>query len=216
MVARFRCVDAAVIRAAAHDSELNLPPWPDLTGQTPEQVRQWRSWLRQLWEHEALVEAIEVASPTLARTVQDVCDGLADQPRRVRRVVESMVGYLLRMTSRATPFGLFAGVAPAGLGSRASVRWGEHHRAVARPDAVWLTEVITRLETQPNVLSALPVVANNLSFVRGDRLVVPSQPHVSDSGEISPSDVAVRLGIPAYREIAGRTAALPPRQGVPG
>ncbi|MGH8938210.1 MAG: hypothetical protein ACRDV2_02555, partial [Actinomycetes bacterium] len=66
MAAQFRCVDAAVVRVAVFGSELDLPPWPDLTGGTPEHVREWRSWLRLVWQQEALVEAIEVASPVLA------------------------------------------------------------------------------------------------------------------------------------------------------
>lgn len=74
-------------------------------------------------EQDTLVEAIEVASPVLARRVGGVCGGHVQQPRRVRRVVESVTRYLLRMTTRATPFGLFAGVAPVRIGPTASVRW---------------------------------------------------------------------------------------------
>ena len=50
MVAQFRCVDAAVIRVAVFGSEWELPPWPDLTGDTPVHVREWWSWLRLVWE----------------------------------------------------------------------------------------------------------------------------------------------------------------------
>ncbi|MGH3694567.1 MAG: lantibiotic dehydratase family protein [Pseudonocardiaceae bacterium] len=192
MVARFRCVDAAVIRVAVFSGEWDLPPWPDLTGSTPEHVREWRSWLARVWEQDALVEAIEVASPVLARRVGDVCGGRVQQPRRVRRVVESVVRYLLRMTSRATPFGLFAGVAAVRIGSAASVRWGERHRAVARLDAAWLAEVIAELEARPDVLRRLPVMANNLGFVRGDRLVVPCQQPPGVAGQVRPGDVSVR------------------------
>lgn len=192
MAARFRCVDAAVIRVAVLGSELDLPPWPDLTGDTPAHVRQWRDWLRRVWAQEAFVEAIEVASPVLVRRVQDVCDGRVQQPRRVRRVVESVLRYLLRSTSRATPFGLFVGVAALRLGSTASVRWGQRHRAVARPDAAWLAEVITQLEVRPEVLRCLPVVANNLGCVRGDRLVVPCWQDPGVVGEIRPGGVSVR------------------------
>jgi thiopeptide-type bacteriocin biosynthesis protein len=192
MAVQFRCVDAAVIRVAVFGSDLELPPWPDLTGDTPEHVREWRSWLRRVWAQEALVEAIEVASPVLARRVGDVCGGQVQQPRRVRRVVESVIRYLLRITSRATPFGLFAGVAPLRIGSAASVRWGGEHHAVARPDAGWLAEVITQFEARPEVLRRLPVVANNLGFVRGDRLVVPCQQPPGVPGEVRPADVSVR------------------------
>jgi hypothetical protein len=192
MAARFRCVDAAIIRVAVLGGGLELPPWPDLTGGTPEHVREWRSWLARVWQQEALSEAIEVASPLLARCVGDVCGGWVQQPRRVRRVVESVIRYLLRMTSRATPFGFFAGVAPLCIGSVASVRVGEQHYAVARPDAAWLAEVIAHLEARPDVLRHLPVVANNLGFVRGDRLVVPCQHRPGAAGEVRPVDVSVR------------------------
>ncbi|MGH3899488.1 MAG: lantibiotic dehydratase [Pseudonocardiaceae bacterium] len=189
---QFRYVDAAVIRVVHYENELELPPWPDLTEETPEQVPQWRNWLRLVWQQEALVEAIEVASPVFARRVQDVCGGQVQQPRRVRRVVESVIRYLLRMTSRATPFGLFAGVAPLRIGSTAGVRWGEWHRTMARPDAAWLAELIIHLEARPDVLRHLPVMANNLRFVRGDRLVVPCQPRPGIAGEALPADVSVR------------------------
>lgn len=72
MAAQFRCVDAAVIRVAVLSGSLELPPWPDLTGDTPEHMREWRIWLARVWQQEALVEAIEVASPLLARRVEDV------------------------------------------------------------------------------------------------------------------------------------------------
>ncbi|MGH3792871.1 MAG: lantibiotic dehydratase, partial [Pseudonocardiaceae bacterium] len=133
MAARFRCVDAAVIRVAVQGSNPELPPWPDLTGTTADHVREWRRWLRLVWQQDALVEAIEVVSPVLARRVEDVCGEGVQQPRRVRRVVESVIRYLLRMTSRATPFGLFAGVAAVRIGSAASVQWGEQNHLVARP-----------------------------------------------------------------------------------
>ncbi|MGH3867798.1 MAG: lantibiotic dehydratase [Pseudonocardiaceae bacterium] len=192
MAAQFRCVDAAVIRVAMFGSNLEPPPWPDLTGDTPEHMREWRNWLALVWGQDALVEAIEVASPVLARRVGDVCGGRVQQPRRVRRVVESVIRYLLRMTSRATPFGFFAGVAPLCIDSTTSVRWGERHRPVTRPDAAWLAEVITQLEAQSDVLRHLSVVANNLGFVRGDRLVVPCQQRPGVAGQARPADVSVR------------------------
>ena len=72
--------------------------------------------------------AVEAASPDLARQV-------GQHPRRagraraaVRRAVLSMLRYLLRGTSRATPFGLLAGVAPARIGLRAAFSAGTGHR----------------------------------------------------------------------------------------
>ncbi|MGH3694576.1 MAG: hypothetical protein ACRDRX_11435 [Pseudonocardiaceae bacterium] len=41
------------------------------------------------------------------------------------------------------------------------------------------------------MLRRLPVVANNLGFVRGDRLVVPCQQHPGVPGVVRSADVSV-------------------------
>ncbi len=188
----YRVIDAAVVRAATHTSGMDVPPWPDLTGGTSKHVGQWRRWLEQVWAQDAFAAAVEVASPVLARRVGEVCAGRQRQARQVRGVVVSVVRYLLRMTSRATPFGLFAGVAPARFGSELAVRCGEDHQAVARVDTAWLAGVITRLETCAELRRRLPVVLNNLSFVRDGRLVVGCRQQPTEPSRTVPAEVSVR------------------------
>jgi hypothetical protein len=188
----YRFVDAAVVRVATHTSGLELPPWPDLTGSTSEHVAQWRRWLQQVWASEAIAAAIEVASPVLARRVREVCDGREERARQVRRAVASVVRYLLRTTSRATPFGLFAGVAPARFGSDLVVRHGEDHHAMARVDAVWLADAITRLEGCPELRRQLPVMVDDLAFIRDGRMVVGCQQQPVASSQPAPAEVSVR------------------------
>ncbi len=188
----YRFVDAAVVRVVTHPSGLDLPPWPDLAGRTDEDVAQWCSWLRQVWAFEAIAAAIEVASPVLAFRVREVCDGRPLPARQVRRAVVSVVRYLLRTTSRATPFGLFAGVASARFGPELVVRYGEDHHAVARVDTEWLAGAITRLETCSELRRLLPVVVNNLAFVRDGRLVVGCQRQAGASSRTAPAEVSVR------------------------
>ncbi len=104
----------------------------------------------------------------------------------------SVMRYLQRATSRATPFGLFAGVAPARVGSRSAVRFGDGHHAVARVDAEWLGEVIRRLETCHELRNRLLVVRNNLAFVRDERLVVGCQQQAGTAARTEPAEVSVR------------------------
>jgi thiopeptide-type bacteriocin biosynthesis protein len=189
----YRWIDAAVVRAAAFPGTHELPPWPDLSGNTNEHVIQWRRWLAQVWADEAVAEAIELASPALAHRVRQILGSRHEAPRQMRRVALSVARYLLRMTSRATPFGLFAGVAPARFAADPLVEWGRHHRPVARPDAVWLTHVVSELEARPELLRRLPVVVNDLCYVRGGRLVVPCQQQpAAGSGWVAPAEVSVR------------------------
>jgi len=145
-----------------------------------------------VWAQDAAAAAIELASPMLARGVHEVCAGHQQRARRVRRVVVSVVRYVLRMTSRATPLGLFAGMAPARFGPGLELRFGEQHHAVARVDTEWLAGMITRLEACPELRRRLPVVLNNLSFVRDGRLVVGCQQRPSASRRTEPAEVSVR------------------------
>lgn len=104
----------------------------------------------------------------------------------------SLARYLVRMRGRATPFGLFAGVAPVRFGQEPSVCWAEGHHAWARADAVWLAGVIDQLESCRALRHRLTVMVNDLAFVRGDRLVVPWQPHGGNRDRDTPVEVSVR------------------------
>lgn len=188
---RYRWVDAALARVTAGGEGSMAVPWPDLNGATDGQVGQWRAWLAQVWAHEPVVEAIEVASPVLARQVAHLHAGHDIKPQHLRRMVLSVARYVLRMTGRATPFGLFAGVAPVRFGTEVNVRWGEDHQVTARPDAAWLSSVVSDLEGCPQLLRRLTVVASNLCFVRDGRLVVPCQP-VNGVGPDEPAEVSLR------------------------
>ena len=189
--------DAVLIRAAAYPGHIDLPAWPDMTGTTDEHAGQRRGWLAQAWSREWLADAIGVASPVLARQVARVIAGSACDPRRLRLLMLAVARYALRMSGRATPFGLFAGVAPASVGPDLRVRWGEDHRPVLRAGASWLADAVTRLEAYPELLARLPVVANNLAFTRDGRLVAPDQQHVGGWGEgrglAVPVELSVRL-----------------------
>ncbi|MGP3959736.1 lantibiotic dehydratase [Nonomuraea sp. 3N208] len=202
---RFQHVDAAIIRATAFSSRPDPPPWPDLTGTSPAHVAEWMSWLRRVWADQAFAEAIEVASPALAGQIEDLCSGRIQQPRRVRSAIESTLRYLLRATGRATPFGMFAGVAPARIGGTAALRRGNGHHASARLDAAWLTALVKRLEARSDLLPQLPAVANNLVFERGERLVLPC--HLQP-GQAGTADITVRNTPPVRAAMSAARAPV--------
>ncbi|KPI27138.1 Thiopeptide-type bacteriocin biosynthesis domain containing protein [Actinobacteria bacterium OV320] len=138
------------------------------------------AWLRAVWANTDVAEALQYSSPVLAAQVGALCTAEHPALRDVQRVALSVARYLLRAQHRATPFGLFAGVATAEFGPQARADWGEEHVAVGRAGAEWLAAVVARLESCPDLLERLPVVVNNTVTYRGDRLVVPFQPDVRD------------------------------------
>ncbi|MFI6055589.1 lantibiotic dehydratase [Streptomyces violascens] len=121
-------------------------------------------------------EALEVSSPSLARTVDAVLEGEPVAASDLRKAHRAVTRYLLRAASRPTPFGLLAGVLWGSFGAATKGELtGAGHRAV-RPDAGRLARLIAEWERDPAVHLGLTVVVNGLCFVRGDRLVLPFAP----------------------------------------
>lgn len=168
----YRHVDVALLRAAAAPLTDTLNRWPDLTD-----IDGCRRWLEQMWSRPDLADAVRQASPSLAEGVDAIRAGHTVSDKQIRSTTLSTTRYLLRSIGRPTPFGLFAGVAPAILARTAKASWGEDHRGVARANTGWLADIITRLEQCPDLLERLAVVVTDLALRRGGRLEVPQGPN---------------------------------------
>ncbi|WP_406133743.1 lantibiotic dehydratase [Streptomyces anthocyanicus] len=187
----YRCADTALVRAA-RSTRLPLPAWPDLTDDTSDCEVRWQTWLRDVWSLSEAADSIEQASPLLAQQVQTLCSVASPETRQLRRAVVSVMRYLLRMTGRATPNGLFAGIAPASFGERPGWSWGEWHRPVIRADGDWIADLVARLEADPELLRHLHVMANNTILIRGDRLIMPYPPRSCRTDGSPAAEVSVR------------------------
>ena len=145
-----------------------------------------REFLRAVVADPVVAEAITVSSASLAAILDRVVAGAEVEPKRLRRAALSAARYLSRMTHRATPFGLLAGVTGVQFQEVAKVRVGTRHRRGVRVDMGWLSTLVHAWETDPEVLAGLSLVANDLGFVRGDRLVLPYVHE--DRGDWAPDD----------------------------
>lgn len=207
----YRYLDAVVVRAPAwHLRDLDLP-WPELAGPgATATATAWRTWLDRAWRVPGLAAAVESASPDLARQVTRIIssgDPAGDRARAsVRRTVLSVLRYVLRGTSRATPFGLLAGVALARIGPGARIRIGDAHRAAARADATWLTGIVEALEADEELRPRLVVAANELAGIRGGYVVIGHRPGSSDSA--APKRVQVRATRPVLAALEAARAPI--------
>ncbi|MEV6984693.1 lantibiotic dehydratase [Sphaerisporangium sp. NPDC051017] len=182
----FRALDGVIIRASTVPDGLVLPPWPDLDS---DDVSVLADWVREVWPLPSVAEAVNVSSPALAEALTALsANPGAFQLVRARSAAASLMRYLLRWTSRATPFGLFAGVALVEQADSASVWFGHRHTVVRRAASSWLAEAISALEAQPDLLRQLSVMANNVGFARGGDWVLPCQP----TSDTTVSEVSVR------------------------
>jgi lantibiotic biosynthesis protein len=194
----FQPADAVLVRAAAYPQDLALPAWPDLAEPQPGALL---NWLDQAWTLPGFSAAVTTAAPQLATQISRVLDGGQLTERKLHRLTEATVRYLLRWITRATPFGLFSGIAPAALGQHASVRWGDQHHAVTRPDGISIAAQLAAAEADLAVLRSAAVMTNTLGFERGTKWVLPCTNTVG--GQMQDTEVGltgpVRLAIETAR-----------------
>ncbi|MGW0770788.1 lantibiotic dehydratase [Streptomyces sp. NPDC002676] len=176
----FRAGATALVRAVARPAvaQFSFPDFDDRSSTAEEQAEITAirlAWVRVVWADPELAEAVSHASPALAAQIEALCVAAAPSGRDVRRVGFSLARYLLRAGHRATPFGLFAGVATAVFGAPTGAVWGKDHEVVARASAEWLSGLVEQLEKTGELLPLLSVVVNDTAFERDGCLIVPYQ-----------------------------------------
>jgi hypothetical protein len=112
-------------------------------------------------------------------------------PRDTARLQSKLRRYVIRMATRPTPYGLFAGVALGRWGPQTdlAVANAESH-AHTRPDMAWLLTLVQREEARLEVRQHLRLIANPAALVQGGRVFLPERAGSSAAGP--PQSVSVR------------------------
>lgn len=122
----------------------------------------------------------EVIGSTSLSLLQSL-DKLAEQPKG-KQVALSFIKYLIRMSTRATPFGMLAGVTAGTFGWKSKVQL-DHlscYRTRTRPDMEWLMGFVSQLEQRQDVIAQVHVRANSAILPLGNRLEIP---YISQYGQ---------------------------------
>jgi thiopeptide-type bacteriocin biosynthesis protein len=94
-----------------------------------------------------------------------------------------LVRYLIRMSTRPTPYGLFAGVALAHWGRETNLALAPGPpRTRTRPDMAWLLRLVMDAEKRPEVRRQLQYCANHRTFLHAERIFLPEPAPAGDSG----------------------------------
>ncbi|HEY6707952.1 MAG TPA: lantibiotic dehydratase [Actinomycetota bacterium] len=160
--------------------------------------------------------ALAVASPSLLAALDRAGPG----DRGSARLEGKLLRYLIRMSTRPTPFGLFAGVGIARWADRADLALAGPPRTRTRLDMEWLLRLVLQLEADPEVRRHLFLFANTAAFERGDRIHVSERAPAGSSvsgdsasvratGAVREALVAARHPI-SYAELAAKLLAAIP------
>ncbi len=119
-------------------------------------------------------QALALASPSLAESLERFLRG-GTQAEQGKRLSAGLLRYLIRMSTRPTPFGLFAGVAVGFFAEHTDLRLGETAiaRFRTRPDMRWLLALLRKIEEDPTLVAQLNVHLNQTAYLVGERAVLP-------------------------------------------
>lgn len=153
---------SALLRSPLLPVETLLTQLPKTDDET---VATLRSWLSR----PVVEQALQIASPTLHQVWLRWKESPAQLPTEAAQL--ALWRYVLRMGSRATPFGLFAGVSLASVGAQTigAVERDAFETRV-RPDSAWLSALAEQLGSQPEIRSALRYQVNNSLYRLGNQL----------------------------------------------
>jgi class I lanthipeptide synthase len=127
-----------------------------------------------LAENKDVQRALAVASPSLAKAVERASGGESGK-RQQAKLHAKLLQYVIRMSVRPTPFGLYAGVALATWSAKTDLQLGAHRLSRTRPDMGWLIKFVTDLEAIPEIRKQLRIVANPAFLVRCGRIYLAEQ-----------------------------------------
>jgi thiopeptide-type bacteriocin biosynthesis protein len=127
-----------------------------------------RQRLRDLVRQDAVREALALASPDLAARIGPWLAGTLEVAA-ARQVEGALLKYLSRMSSRSTPFGLFAGLSLGAWASASQISVGHWRgcRKALRLDWGVLEALVDGLEQAPEVRASLVYRPNSSLYARG-------------------------------------------------
>ncbi|MGA8598582.1 MAG: lantibiotic dehydratase [Bryobacteraceae bacterium] len=121
-----------------------------------------------LLEDQRVLCALTVGSPSLVNAIERFRrDGLSRQD--TNRMQAKLRRYAIRMSTRPTPYGLFAGVGLATWGTETNLEVMQASTRT-RPDMAWLMELVFEAESNPAIRKHLKLTSNPLAVMEGGRV----------------------------------------------
>ena len=111
--------------------------------------------------------ALSIGSPTLLHAL----DRTAPDGKKAETLKGKLRRFLVRMSTRPTPYGTFAGTALTGWGERTDLVLDGTTRTRTRPDMDWLVRYVLTLDKQPAVRAELRWIANSVVWIHYDRAI---------------------------------------------
>ena len=121
--------------------------------------------------------------------------------RDAERMRAKLLRYQIRMSTRPTPFGLFAGVALCSWGAMTDIRIKSTSALTrTRPDMAWLMDLVFAAEADPAIRRRLNLWANPMAVVEATRVALSERAPAKGAADRAP--VSVRASGVVKRTLA--------------
>lgn len=126
---------------------------------------------KSIWRDDIIREAIFLASPELYSEIEKWLSGQLKDVKKSKRLESSLLKYISRMSSRCTPFGLFAGCSIGKFAETTSIELTnyEKHQRQTRFDMNFLVAFSQKLAKETVIKKQLLWYVNNSLYRVGDQ-----------------------------------------------
>lgn len=125
--------------------------------------------LYQSEDKDVIEEALKVSSESLFNSLREIPEDV----KRKRNLKYGLIKYLTRMSTRPTPYGLFAGVGLGTFGEKSNILQAGDYIKSVNVDRYWIEHIIHVLEQNEEILFQLKVKWNNICYRSGNRIINP-------------------------------------------
>lgn len=140
--------------------------------QIMKEINQDEYALNRILKDEVLLEAIYLSSPLLYEEIQKLTEGKIKDKKEIESIKYSFIKYFSRMSTRCTPFGLFAGFNVGEFGIDTSIVQSKHDNNCrhTRLDMNYLCSLSINLSRIPVIKKSIRYYPNSSIYQCGDKI----------------------------------------------
>lgn len=127
--------------------------------------------IKETFRDQYLQEAIYIASPELYQELQKWLEDASVNEKDNYKLAAALYRYLLRMSTRCTPYGLFAGCATGDPADHTDIRLNNkaEHKKHCRLDMNYVAELAVAITAVPEITEQLLYYPNNSLYATGNQ-----------------------------------------------
>ncbi|MBH9582026.1 enterotoxin [Staphylococcus felis] len=148
---------------------------------------------RKLWESPILRELILTTTYSLYRSINKI--SFDKDNKKARNAKESLIKYLIRSSTRSTPYGLLSGISYGQFkrdSSQISINSISTHKKHVKIDGKWLCKLVNFLESNYKFYEKKHVIWNQRNYIHNSRLYLDNQSAMTNSN-LNEKNISVKF-----------------------